>query len=61
MKTYWGSGCIVVRVLTLALGGDKWSASRPDCFTPKEGRSHRAVLNVVVKRKNSQPTPGIEL
>jgi hypothetical protein len=56
--------------LTSALDGDEWSASRLGRFTPKERApgTHwvggwvgpRAVLDAVVKRKNSQSLPGLE-
>jgi hypothetical protein len=37
MKVYWGSGGIELHAfLALALDGGEWSASRPDCFTPRE-------------------------
>jgi hypothetical protein len=32
----WGSGGIVPPVLTKALDGGQWSASRPDSFSPEE-------------------------
>jgi hypothetical protein len=32
----WGSGGIAPPLLTLALDGGSWSASRPGCFTPGE-------------------------
>jgi hypothetical protein len=35
MKAYWGSGFIVPRVFTSALGGGEWSASRPGHSTPE--------------------------
>jgi hypothetical protein len=36
MKTYWGSGCIALRILNLALDGGEWSAARPGRFTLRE-------------------------
>jgi hypothetical protein len=36
MKTYWGSGGIAPRILTLTLDGGEWSASRSGCFNPGE-------------------------
>jgi hypothetical protein len=37
MNVHWGSGGIAPRILlTSALDGDEWSASRPGRFTPKE-------------------------
>jgi hypothetical protein len=36
MKAYWGSGGIAPRILDLGTDGGKWSASRPDRFTPRE-------------------------
>jgi len=54
--------------LTSALDGGEWSASRSGRFTPRERArltqgigGPRAVLDAVVKRKNSQSVPGIEL
>jgi hypothetical protein len=57
--------------LTSALGGGEWSVSRPGLFTSRERDpgthwiggwvSPRAVPDAVVKRKKSQPPPGIEL
>jgi hypothetical protein len=65
MKAFYGIGGIVPHILTLALDGGKWSASRHGCFTPRERvpgthwiRSwvgSRAVLNAVVKRKFPSP------
>jgi hypothetical protein len=61
MKAYWGSGSIAPHILTTALDGGEWSASRPGRFTPREEDpvTHwiggwvgpRAVLDAVVKRK----------
>jgi hypothetical protein len=61
MKAYWGSGGIAPRILTSALDGGEWSASRFSRFTPRERDpgTHwlggwvgpRAVLDSVVKRK----------
>jgi hypothetical protein len=60
MKAYWGSGDIDP-ILTSALDGGEWSASRPSCFTPREitpgthwiggWMGTRAVLDAVVKIK----------
>jgi hypothetical protein len=36
MKAYWGSGGIAPRILTSALDGGEWSASRPNCFICRE-------------------------
>jgi hypothetical protein len=36
MKAYWGSGGIVPRILTSALDGGEWSASRLGRPTPRE-------------------------
>jgi hypothetical protein len=37
MKAYWGSGGVTPLILlTSALDGGEWSASRPDRFTPME-------------------------
>jgi hypothetical protein len=66
MKTYWGSGVKAPRILlTSALEGGEWSASRPGQFIPRErARSThwiggwvgpRAVLDAVVKRKIPSP------
>jgi hypothetical protein len=65
MKTYWGSGGIAPRILTLALNGGEWSASRFGRFTPRERTlathwiggwvGFRAVLDTVVKRKIPNP------
>jgi hypothetical protein len=65
MKAYWGSGGIAPRILTSALDGVEWSASRPDRFAPRE-RAHGtywlggwmgpgAGLDTVVKRKIPSP------
>jgi hypothetical protein len=61
MKAYWESGGIAPLVLTSALDGGEWSASRLGRFTPRERSpsthwiggwvGSRAVLDVVVKRK----------
>jgi hypothetical protein len=56
----WGSGGIVPRILTSALDGREWLASRPGGFTPG---THwiggwvgpRAVLDAVASRKWSLP------
>jgi hypothetical protein len=36
MKRYWGSGGTVPRILTSALDGDRWWASRHGHFNPRE-------------------------
>jgi hypothetical protein len=36
MEAYWESGGIAPRILTLALDGGEWTASRPGRFTPRE-------------------------
>jgi hypothetical protein len=36
MKAYWGSGGIAPHIVTLALDGGDWSASRPGRFIPRE-------------------------
>jgi hypothetical protein len=56
--------------MTSALDGDEWLASSPGRFNPKETVpathwiggwvSPRAGLDAMVKRKNSQPLPGLE-
>jgi len=56
--------------LTSALDGDEWSASLYGRFTPRERVSDidwiegwvgsRAGLDTVVRKKNSQPLPGLE-
>jgi hypothetical protein len=68
MKAYWRSGCILHALLTSALGGAEWSASRPDHFIPRERTpgtrwiedwmGPRAGLDAVVKI--SQPLPGLK-
>jgi hypothetical protein len=60
-----GGGGIVSCILTLALDGGEWSASRPGRFTPRERApgihwiggwvSPRAILDVVGKRKIPSP------
>jgi hypothetical protein len=70
MKAYWGSGGIAPLILTSALDGGEWSASRPGRFTPRERApsTHwlggwvgpRAILDAEVKRKIPSPPPGIE-
>jgi hypothetical protein len=66
MKAYWGSGGISPPILlTSALDGGEWSASRPGRFTSKERApgtnwiegwvGPRAVLDAVVKRKIPSP------
>jgi hypothetical protein len=65
MKAYWGSGGIAPRILTTALDGGVWSASRPGHFTPKKISPStpwiggwvgpRVGLDAVVKRKFSAP------
>jgi hypothetical protein len=60
-----GSKGIAPRILTSALDGGEWSASRPGCFTPRERgpSTHwiggwvgpRAGLDAVVKRKVPSP------
>jgi hypothetical protein len=65
MQTYWGSGGIAPCILTSAIAGGEWSASRPGRFTPTERTpgTHwiggwvgpRAVLDTVVKRKIPSP------
>jgi hypothetical protein len=61
IKAYWGSGCIVPRILILELDGSEWSVSRPCHFAPRERATGtqwigvwvgpRAGLDAVVKRK----------
>jgi hypothetical protein len=36
MKAYWGSGGIDPRIMTSALDGGEWLASRPCRFAPRE-------------------------
>jgi hypothetical protein len=36
VKMYWGSGDIAPPILTSALDGGEWSASRPGRFTPRK-------------------------
>jgi hypothetical protein len=70
MHIYWGSGGIAPRILTSALDGGEWLASRPGRFTPTEKASGahwiggwvgpRALLDTVVKRKIPSPRTGIE-
>jgi hypothetical protein len=67
MKTYWGSGGTAPCILTSALDGGEWSASRPapGPFTPREiaAGTHliggwvgpRAVVAAVVKRNIPSP------
>jgi hypothetical protein len=66
MKAYWGSGGRAPRILlTSALDGGEWSASRPSRFTTRESApgTHwigvwvgpRAVLDAVVKRNIPSP------
>jgi hypothetical protein len=65
MKVYWGNGDTDPLILTLALDGGEWSASRPDRFNPRERApgTHwiggwlgpRSVLDAVVKRKTQAP------
>jgi hypothetical protein len=70
MKAYWGSGGIAARIVTSALDGGEWSASRPDRFAP-HGKSPWYPLNRRLggpqirsgcgdEEKNSQPPPGVE-
>jgi hypothetical protein len=61
MKTYWGSGGIVPRILDLGTRWGEWLASHSGRFTPRERApimhwigswvGPRAVLDTVVKRK----------
>jgi hypothetical protein len=39
VKAYCGSRCIAPRILTSAVDGVEWSASRPDRFIPRERTS----------------------
>jgi hypothetical protein len=58
MEAYWGSGDTAPLIVTSALDGGEWSASRPGSFTPTEKTlgTHwiggwvgtRAVLDAVV-------------
>jgi hypothetical protein len=67
MKAYWGSEGKLHALLTSALDGGEWSASRTGRFTPRErapgthwigGRvGPRAVLDAVVNRKIPSPHP----
>jgi hypothetical protein len=60
MKTYGGVELELHALLTLAVDGDEWSASRPDHFTPRERVpgvhwigdwvGHRAGLDAVGNR-----------
>jgi hypothetical protein len=43
MKTYWGSGYIVLRIRNTALDGIVQLATRSGCFTP--GKSPRYPVN----------------
>jgi hypothetical protein len=71
MKAYWESGRIAPCILApVALDGGEWSASRLGRFTPRKRAPRnwigawvglRAGLDTVVKRKNSQPLPGLEI
>jgi hypothetical protein len=70
MKAYWGTGGIDPRILTPALDGGEWTASRPGRFTPREnspwypldrrlgGTQSRSGRGG--EENNSQPLPGIE-
>jgi hypothetical protein len=70
MKRCGGPEVYLHALLTSALDGGEWSESRPDRFIPRERvpGTHwiggwlgpRAGLDVMVKRKKSQPLPGIE-
>jgi len=60
MKTYWGVEVQLHAFLTETLNGGKWSASCPDCFTPRKRApsthligwvNPRASLGTVAKRK----------
>jgi hypothetical protein len=65
IKAYWVSRGVAPRILTSALDGGEWSASRPGRFTPRESVSvtHwrggwvglRAGLDTVVKKKIPSP------
>jgi hypothetical protein len=65
MKTYSGSGGIAPRILTSALDGGEWSASRPGRFTPRgiTARTHwvwgwvgpRAGMDMVSKTEIPSP------
>jgi hypothetical protein len=65
MKTYWEVEVYLHAVLTSALGGGEWSASRPGRFTPRERVpgtqciggcvGPRAGLDTVSKRKFPAP------
>jgi hypothetical protein len=65
MKASWESGGIAPRIVTSALDGGEWSASRPGRFTPRKRApgihwiggwvGPRAVLDAVVKRKIPSP------
>jgi hypothetical protein len=66
MKAYWGSEGITPRILTSALDGGEWSASRPGRFTSGEATTdahwmggcldNRAGLDAVVRKKFPAPT-----
>jgi hypothetical protein len=67
MKAFWGMEVWHHAFLTSTLDGGEWSASRPGRFTRREKApgslwikdwlGHRAGLDAVVERKNSQPLP----
>jgi hypothetical protein len=67
MEIYGGSGGIVPPFLISALGGGKWSVSRPGHFTPRKitAGTHwievwlglRSGLDAVEKRKKILPCP----
>jgi hypothetical protein len=54
MKAYCGVEIQFCALLTSALDGGEWSASRLGLFIPRAG------LDAVVKEKKSQPLPGFE-
>jgi hypothetical protein len=61
VKAYWGIEGMAPHILSLAVDGGEWSASRPGCFTPGKRApvihrigslvDLRAGLDTVVKRK----------
>jgi hypothetical protein len=65
VKTYWGVEVELHALLTSALDGCEWSASRPGHYTPREkasdthwiggGVDPRAGLDAVVERKIPNP------
>jgi hypothetical protein len=58
-KTYWGSGGIAPRILTSALEGGEWSASRRGRFTPRKRAPGThwigGWVDTLVKRKIPSP------